>query len=265
MSADRRISLASGVLPEHTAPVVARAAIAAGYSDAGLMIRPDEWQVAWEDELLVHKTEGLGYLDVEVLWIPEGGLLEAGHKMIVDVGKRLGADNLLVVSDEADPELLGPALSTISDWCDGELAPSLEFLRITSVQSLAQARELLEQCGNHSFGILIDTLHLARSGELSSGLTLDPAQHPYIQLCDGQLACEEDFDSLLQDALDGRMAPGESELDLGIVLDELPQDVPLSLEVRSAWYRDHYPDPAERARKIYEETTKFLKRRQTNA
>jgi len=41
MNASRRISLASGVLPEFDALTVARSAAATGYTDAGFMVRPD--------------------------------------------------------------------------------------------------------------------------------------------------------------------------------------------------------------------------------
>ncbi len=222
------------------------------------MVRPDGWDPAWESELLdIKSAHDIGFLDVEVLWIPAGGELDDGHKLIADVGVQLGADHLLVVSDEADAERLAPALETISGWCEGApLRPMLEFLRITEVQSLAQARELLAAADDHDFGILIDSLHLARSGEY--GVALDPAQHSYIQLCDGPAACEDSREALLIDALDLRSAPGEGELPLGQLLAALPEDVPLSLEVRSKWYRDTYPEPLARASAILEQTHKFL-------
>ena len=202
---------------------------------------------------------GLGYLDVEVLWIPTGGELDDSHKLIVDVGGRLGADHVLVVSDEPDPELLAPALTKISAWCANyPIKPVLEFLRITAVQSLAQALELLAAARQHEFGILLDSLHLARSGELFTLGELDADLHPYIQLCDGNRECADDRPSLLTDALDLRCAPGEGELPLHKLLQALPGDVPLSLEVRSSVYREKYPEPVERARALLRQTRKFL-------
>ncbi len=256
----RRISLAAGVLPEHDALTVTRAAIAAGYSDAGLMIRPDTWNVDDESQLMDLKEQhNIGFLDVEVLWVPSGARLDDGHKLIVDVGGRLGAEHVLVVSDEPDPDLLAPALQQISQWCSAyELRPMLEFLRITSVTSLAQAQELLSAATSHTFGILIDSLHLARSGELDKLVSLDAHQHPYIQLCDGLATCVDDRAKLLEDALDLRSAPGEGELDLKRLLAALPQETPVSMEVRSKLYRERYADPAERARAILQQTEKFF-------
>jgi sugar phosphate isomerase/epimerase len=256
----RRISLASGVLPEHDALTVAQAAAGAGYSDAGLMVRPEHWDRNQEAALLALKeTHSLGFLDVEVLWIPPGAELDSGHQLIVDVGGRLGADHVLVVSDEPDADKLAPALRQISDWCAPyQLKPMLEFLRITAVTSLAQASELLDATGQHSFGILLDTLHLARSGELHDLPTLQLERHPYIQLCDGLVACADDRNSLLEDALDLRCAPGEGQLPLQNLLRVLPQQTPLSMEVRSKYYRDTYPDPLQRARALLMQTEKYL-------
>jgi sugar phosphate isomerase/epimerase len=184
--------------------------------------------------------------------------LDDSHKLVADVGNRLGAEHLLVVSDEPRADQLATALSTISDWCGPGLRPMLEFLRITEVSSLAQAKELLAACSEHNFGILLDSLHLARSAELDTLVSLDAGEHPYIQLCDGPLLCADDRESLLVDALDLRSAPGEGELALWPLLQMLPADTPLSMEVRSRAYRDAYPDPTERARKILQRTQKFL-------
>ncbi len=256
----RRISLASGVLPEFDALTVAQAAVAAGYSDAGLMVRPDSWQADWEARIRALQAEhGLGLLDVEVLWIPRGGQLDDSHRFIVDVGGRLHADHLLVVSDEADAERLAPALKQITAWCAPyKLRPMLEFLRITSVTSLRQARELLAACSEHEFGILLDSLHLARSGELMHLPSLDAALHPYIQLCDGALYCAEEHSSLLEDAIDLRSPPGAGQLDLTGLLQALPASTPLSLEVRSRALREAYADPQQRAAALLAQTRFFL-------
>jgi sugar phosphate isomerase/epimerase len=176
---------------------------------------------------------------------------------VVEVGKRLGADNVLVVSDEADAEKLAPALQKISEWADDRIQPVLEFLKLTPVNSLQQADELLHACSGHNFEILIDTLHLARSHEFATAL-IDERRFPYIQLCDGSLTCGTDRDSLFADALDLRSAPGEGELPLISLLQRLPIDTPLSLEVRSKAYRDRFPDPLERARAVLDTTRQFL-------
>ncbi len=255
----RRISLASGVLPEFDAPTVAQCARQAGYSDAGLMVRPDAWDVAWEDQIQAQIEQGIGILDVEVLWIPPGGQLDAGHELIIDVGNRLQADHLLVVSDEPDADKLAGALTAISQRCHvSGMRPCLEFLRITQVTSLQQARELLEACQEHNFGILIDTLHLQRCNGFTTFTSFDRRLYPYVQLCDGNLVCGDEPQRLLEDALDLRSAPGQGELPLRQFMQLLPADLPLSLEVRSAALREQYPEPLARAQALLQQTQSFL-------
>ena len=64
--------------------------------------------------------------------------------------------------------------------------------------------------------------------------------------------------SLLEDALDLRSAPGEGELQLAPLLKLLPADTPLSMEVRSRAYRERYPDPQARAAAVLAQTMSFL-------
>jgi len=208
-------------------------------------------------ELLALRDKGLRFLDVEVLWIGPGAELTDDHRHLVDVGLQLGADHVLVVSDEPDPSTLAPALRQLTDWCDGRIKPMLEFLRITAVSSLAQATTVLDACEGHDFGILLDALHMARSDELAQPLER-LERFPYVQLCDGKERCADDRESLLDDAINGRLAPGEGELGLAGFLDQLPVTVPLSLEVRSAVYRDRYPDPIERSQAVLDRTMEFL-------
>ena len=227
------------------------------------MVRPQTWQEAWEADISACLAQGLTVLDVEVLWIPQGGQLDTSHDLIIDVGNRLGAENLLVVSDEANPDRLNHALRHISQRCASSgMRPCLEFLRITQVTSLSQARELLDACQQHNFGILIDTLHLQRCGEFAQFLQnsepLDPSQFPYMQLCDGYLECAADQTALLEDALDLRSPPGQGQLPLRPLMQRLPTQLPLSLEIRSKTLRDQYPDPLARAQTVLEQTHNFL-------
>ena len=60
------------------------------------------------------------------------------------------------------------------------------------------------------------------------------------------------------DAIDGRLAPGEGSIPVAERARTLPADLPISLEIRSRYYREQYPDPIERARVILERTRTFF-------
>jgi hypothetical protein len=60
------------------------------------------------------------------------------------------------------------------------------------------------------------------------------------------------------DAIDGRLAPGEGAIPVAEMARALPHDLPISLEIRSLFYRERYPDPVERARAILDQTHAFF-------
>jgi sugar phosphate isomerase/epimerase len=255
------LSLAAGVLPEFGAEVVANAAGEAGYPFAGFTIDPQDWNPAKTRSVKEQvNAHGIGVLDVEPVWIPAGAVLDDDYRQIIDVGAELGALNLLVVSREADPSRNADAFRQICERAEpAGMRVVLEFLMISKVRSLSAALSIVEACAHPAAGILIDTLHLQRAGEGIAGIAkLDPRLLPYAQLCDGDFECEDNFKAYLEDAMDGRSAPGEGKLPLGDVLDSLPVGCPLSLEVRSKRYRQDHPEPVDRARVILERTRRFL-------
>jgi sugar phosphate isomerase/epimerase len=67
-----------------------------------------------------------------------------------------------------------------------------------------------------------------------------------------------DPDAYYIDAIDGRLAPGEGSVPVAAMTRALPANLPISLEIRSRYYRERYPDHVERARVILERTRAFL-------
>ena len=200
-------------------------------------------------------------LDIEVIWIRPGREVGDAARRLIDIGGTLGARNVLVVS--ANPSL-DDTKHQFAMLCECAAAAGmrvvLEFLMIAQVKTLAQAIEVVTDVDHPAGGILIDALHLARCGATAADVaSIDRERLPYAQLCDGPARLEHsDDDAYLVDALDGRCAAGEGELPLRDLLAALPDDVPLSLEVRSKRYRETYPDPVERARAVLAATRDFL-------
>ena len=77
--------------------------------------------------------------------------------------------------------------------------------------------------------VLVDTLHLARSGGSPDDLRAVPSRLlPYLQVADAPAAPPgPERDTLREEALHGRLLPGEGELPLEATLAAVP-DVPLS-------------------------------------
>ena len=256
------LSLAAGVLPEFSAEAVVESAGRAGFSMVGLTVNPQSWTAATTRRVQgLLQSWHLTLLDVEVVWIPEGGLLNDNHRQIVDVAGDLGARNLLVVSSEPELPRTAAALNQLCTWAaSGEMRVALEFLMLTPIRTLRGALAAVHACDHPAAALLVDALHLQRGGARPEDLRdVDPRLLPYAQFCDGHSACTDSHEAYLEDAVDLRSAPGEGELPLAALLEALPSACPLSLEVRSRRHRERFPEPAERAAAIREQTLRFLR------
>ena len=79
------------------------------------------------------------------------------------------------------------------------------------------------------FRLLVDTMHLVRSGHTASDLAaIDPALIGYVQLSDNTI---QQRGSVYRDDSIDRMVPGEGELPLREIVAVLPPDVVIGLEV----------------------------------
>ena len=258
---DHILSLAAGTLPEFQPDQIADAAGQAGFDHVGFTIEPEHWtpEKARATKAAL-KQYDLSVLDVEVVWIPEGGELSNDHRLIIDAGAELSAPNILVVSAEPDPDRTAEAMHQLCEWAaPGNMRVSLEFLMITAVQSLDSALDIVTRCDHPAAAVLIDSLHFQRAGHSATSLkALDKNLLTYSQICDGDMHCPDDFDSYMEDAVDLRSVPGEGNLPLADMLEALPPAIPLSLEVRSKAYRDRYPDPVERAKVVREKSLAYF-------
>lgn len=257
----RALSLAAGVLPEFGADVVAEAAGAAGFPMVGFTVDPTTWSDAMTRRVRERVDHwGLSVLDAEVIWIPAGGAVTDGHRLIVDVAAELGARNLLVVSSEPDIDRTADALRVLCERAaPAGMRVALEFLMLTPIRTLDQALAVVAACDHPAAAVLIDTLHLQRGGHGPEAVRdVDPGLLPYVQFCDGLATCADTPAHYLEDAVDLRAAPGDGELPLVELLGLLPAGCQLSLEVRSRAWRERYPDPAARATALLARSRNFF-------
>ena len=256
------LSLAAGVLPEFAPDVIVAAAAEAGYRATGIWCDTDSWTATTTRQVAQRLREGaLTALDIEVIWIRAGRTASASARRLIEIGGELGARNVLIVS--ANPDMLETQLQ-FAELCELAAAANmravLEFLMIAQVRTLAQASAIVQAVDHPAGGVLIDALHLARCGATPADVAALPWHWlPYAQLCDGPAELNDRSDQgFLTDAIDGRSAPGEGGLPLADLLAALPQALPLSLEVRSRYYREQYPEAAPRARAVLSATERFF-------
>jgi sugar phosphate isomerase/epimerase len=257
-----RISLASGVLPEFGPVDTIRAAVSGGFDAVGLWIEPELWTPMLLRESRAALAEsGLELLDVEVIWLKPDSAMDV-HKRCIDIGVELGAKNVLCVSSDPDH---GSTVSRLAELCrhaeGGGIRVALEFGIFTQVKTLAQALGVLDAVGHPLRALLIDPIHLDRSGASPASVAeVPPELLPYAQFCDApaERPDPEDFAAVITDAIDLRLQLGVGKLPLRALLQALPADIPLAIELRSKSLRDAYPDPGERAQMTARATRAWL-------
>jgi sugar phosphate isomerase/epimerase len=263
---DRLLSLASGVVPELTPVATAEAAGRGGWPAVGLWVEPPQWtaQTTRDVHAALH-AHALTVLDVEVIWLKPGPR-DPDHLRILDIGAEVGARNALVVSSDTDT---ASAIDKFARLCahgrEVGLRVALEFGFFTEVRSLAEAVAIVEAADHPAGAILIDPLHLERTGGTADDVAKLPREWlPYAQFCDAPMrgpgAGRNNVEEIIREALDDRVQCGDGALPQVEVLRALPDALPLSIELRSKFLRDTYPDAAERARVTLDATRRFLAR-----
>lgn len=249
----RLVSLAAGTVLDIDPARTIDVAAAAGFGAAGVWFDPATWTTATAKAVAARLDDtGLVALDVEPVILGRGH--DPGDELI-DAAAELGARHVLVASMAPDRAAV---IERFGALCD-RAAPAgitvvLEFLPIFAVATLADAVGIVQEAARTNGGVLVDTLHLARSGGSPDDLTAVAALLPYVQIAD---APSTPAMSLRDEALHGRLLPGEGDLPLAATLAAVPS-VPLSVELRSRPLMVAYPDPLERAKAVLAATRTLL-------
>ena len=258
----RILSLAAGVMPDVSPAETVAAAAAAGWPAVGIWVDTTLWTPQTTREVRRRLGDGgLTALDAEVVWI-NAGPDNPDHFRVLDIAAELGARNVLAVSSAPDPADTADKLGRLCDHAAGlGVRVSLEFGAFTAVRSLADALDVLARCGRGEAGLLVDPLHFARTGGRPADLAaVDPHRFAYAQFCDAPALGPrpEDVPAIIKEALDLRLNPGDGALPLADLLRALPEETPLSVELRSKALRDAFPDPVERARALLTATVGWM-------
>lgn len=170
------------------------------------------------------------------LSLGEGFLIRGGADIAdqageMDVLAELGAPLVNVVTIEGDATRNLDQFSAFADMAAARgLAASIEYMPGLPVGTLRAARDLAAQSGKPNARLLIDAMHLYRSGGTAADVAaLDPAVIGHAQMCDVPLISAHD-DYSIEARFDRRIA-GEGELPLAEFVAALPKDCVIGLEV----------------------------------
>jgi sugar phosphate isomerase/epimerase len=149
----------------------------------------------------------------------------------LDLMAELGAGcvNVCCVAPDFDGNLEG--FGKLAEMA-GErgLTITVEYLPGMAVGTLALARQLVEECGQANAGLLLDSMHLYRSGATADDVrALPKGMVKYAQLCDVPVVSK--FEEYADEARFERLAPGDGELPLADYVAAVPADVIIGLEI----------------------------------
>jgi sugar phosphate isomerase/epimerase len=244
------------------------AAVAGGFDAVGLRIVPPQKsdtvvEVVGKPELKREIKSLLGQTGIrigliEAIWLaPDTDI--AALEPALATGAELGARSVLACGNDDDEGRLADNLGGLASAARRyDLTIVFEFMSYVGVRTLADAIRLKQTVDQPNVRLLIDALHLARSGVHPRTLgRLDSSLVGYVHLCDAAAEAPPP-DKLREEGRFGRFYPGEGALPLFDFLDAMPEDVPIGVEAPCRQYA-HLP-PVERGRRVGQATRSLLER-----
>ncbi len=176
----------------------------------------------------------------------------------LDVLAELGVPRINVVSLDPDLSRTFDQFSALTELAAQRCIQTVvEPVPSLTVGDLPTALAAMEHVGRPDFQLLIDTMHLVRSGSSVADLAAIDSEHiGYAQLNDTTL--QPRMDNYMEDAMFERMVPGEGELPLHDILSVLPPDIVIELEVPKRSLALAGIGPIERLRPCVEAARRLL-------
>lgn len=262
----RKLSLAHLSLIACDAPTLVRIAGKAGFDCVDLRLAPatptDRVYTAAERftlcrELLPRLRDGgTEVWDVEIVRL-DGQTNPTAHQPLIEAAAMLGARRIKVVSDIGDEGRVAEALAGLCRLSAPlGLTVDLEYMVFSGVRSLAQALRVVRAAAQPNLCVLVDALHWMRAADTLEALrAAAPGSLGYLQLCDGPRVAPSGNDPLRVEARTRRLAPGAGEFPLTGLVQAMPADCLLSIEVPMP----DGADPSNHAHSLAQSTRRLLR------
>jgi len=176
----------------------------------------------------------------------------------LDIMAGLGITRISTVSLDRDLNRSFDQFGVLAEMAGArDMEVVLEPCPVLTVSDLATALAALDHVGRPNFTLLIDTMHLVRSGSGAADLAaLDPSLIGYVQLCDAPL--DPVVSSYAEESLFERMVPGEGEMPLREILAVLPLGRVIGLEVPMRGAAEAGMGPEDRLRRCVDGARRLL-------
>ena len=217
-------------------------AAAAGFEGVGLRIHPPkhaphQYAIAvdpqWTRDLRRRADDlGIRIFEAESFGIDRDTDVDS-MRHALEAATVLGASYIVSGGIDDDESRLVTSYAKLADAAaEFGLGLAIEFMPSRPMRSLHDARRVISKVGHPNARLLVDVLHLDRSGGTPEELAdVDVEQIAYIHLCD---APQGPPASLTEESRRGRLFPGEGTLPLTRLFDLLPANIDVSLEAPHA-------------------------------
>ncbi len=224
-------------------PEAIRIAATNGYAHVGLRLWPNAPGAPQQhllglpdvlrETLAAQKDAGVSVFDLEIIRIGDNFDPHVWDALF-EAGAALKAKAILVAGDDRDEARLTDSYARLCEVMNPfGMTADLEFMPWTAVSDARSALRIVNNAGRPSnAGILVDALHFGRSSTTLDDIRSIPREllH-YAQMCDAQAGTHFTTEQMIHTARCERLLPGEGNIDLKGLLDALPADLPVSVEI----------------------------------
>jgi sugar phosphate isomerase/epimerase len=227
---------------ELSPPALVTEAARAGFASVGLRVVPATTggpayptRVGTEAHRAIKQiltAEGIRVSDIEFIQLTPEVDVQA-FAGVFEAAADLGAISVTVSGDDHDHARL---TAHFAELCDLAIAfglrVDLEFMRWRAIGALPQALAIVRAANKSNGAVLVDALHLTRSGGKAADLiSISGEWLRAAQICDAGADAPSTEAAIIAEAREGRLPPGEGSLPLGDLLAALPADAFLSVEM----------------------------------
>lgn len=205
--------------------------------------------------------DGVSVYDIEFVTI-DADFSASALRPMLEAANALGARRLSVCGDDPDQSRLVANFVALCDLAaEFDMGIDLECMAWRTVSSLPLAVQIVEAAACPNGGVLVDALHLSRTGGAPAALRdIAPGLIQSAQLCDAHAERPLGNEAIIREARSQRLLPGTGALPLRELVAALPDHAVLSVEVPlsgGVTAKDH-------ARRLFDATRDLLARFRSN-
>ncbi|AIC27439.1 xylose isomerase domain-containing protein [Rhizobium etli bv. mimosae str. IE4771] len=153
---------------------------------------------------------------------------------LFQAGADLGARTVIASGFDPDPQRTADNFAAVCESAAGfGLLIHLEFIPWSSVRTPSDARTLVESSRQPNARVLLDVLHLDRSGGTVQELSGLSGAMDYFHVCDAPKLDHGGDEDMIHTARFARLLPGDGDIDLQPVIEAAPTDSVIGIEVPS--------------------------------